>query len=86
MPDLEEEATGRYWNASDPSQQNEARHYAEYVALMQKIKKLDPFHAVFMMDGSSDGLTELTPPTNAWWTRWNTHGDVSSHDQYELQH
>ena len=79
---LEEEATGNYWNASDPTQQSEEKHFDAYVALTKEIKAIDPTYPVFMMDGSTDGATQLTPPTNAWWRRWNTYGDVSSHDQY----
>ena len=79
---LEEEPTGDYFNSTDPSQPQEHAKFSQYLELKARIKAIDPVHPVFVLDGSSDGETQLAVPTNSWWTRWNTHGDVTSHDQY----
>ncbi|MCT7977400.1 hypothetical protein [Laspinema olomoucense] len=70
---LDEEPTGSYWGS------NMNAKFAAFQKRMQEIKEVDQIHPVFILD-----VAWITPPATAWWIKWNTAGDVSSHDNYPL--
>ena len=45
--------------------------------LHQEVKAEDPKHPIFILD-----CPWITEPATPWWIKWNTYGDVSSHDNY----
>jgi len=53
------------------------RYTAEYA----RVKAIDPLHPVFVLD-----CPWITPPATAWWVKWNTYGDVTSHDNYPFDY
>jgi hypothetical protein len=85
---LEEEPTGRYWTVGEPedNQTKMVNAFNAYKAQYAAIKKIDPVHPVFILDCpwfSSDGKGNDPLP---WWTKWNSYGDVSSHDNYPFDY
>lgn len=70
---LDEEPTSAY-----PMHQL-AEKFENFQNEMKAIKTLDPIHPVFALDASW-----ITFPMKDWWVKWNTAGDVSSHDNYVL--
>eukprot|EP01043_Picozoa_sp_COSAG02_P024489 COSAG02_NODE_1339_length_13187_cov_610.871027_8_plen_247_part_00 len=69
---LREEPTGEYWA------KNMSSHFAAYHAEYAKIRAEDPKHPIFILD-----CPWITAPATEWWVKWNTAGDVSSHDNCE---
>jgi hypothetical protein len=72
---LDEEPTGSYWGNKKPM----ADFFADFVHRRDDIRKLDPRHPVFALD-----VPWITPPGLEWWSKWNTAGDVSAHDNYPI--
>ncbi|MCE5323639.1 hypothetical protein LLG46_10035 [bacterium] len=70
---LDEEATGLYWGKDMESAFN------KFLARRDAIKAIDPNHPVFALDACW-----ITPPATDWWIKWNSSGDVTSHDNYPL--
>ncbi|MCT7983624.1 hypothetical protein NG796_09970 [Laspinema sp. A4] len=70
---LREEPTGVYWGRNMETQ------FSEFQKRIQEIKKIDNIHPVFIIDTST-----ITPPQRTWWLRWNSAGDISSHDNYRI--
>jgi len=58
---------------------NDEGRYADYIAKYEALKKIDPERAAFLLDSSW-----ITPPATGWWKKWNTTGDITSHDNYHL--
>ena len=70
---LDEEPTGAYWD------KDMAGKFAAFVKRRDEIRATDPKRAVFALD-----VPWITPPATEWWTKWNTAGDVSAHDNYPI--
>ncbi|MEN6358356.1 MAG: hypothetical protein ABFD83_14885 [Armatimonadota bacterium] len=70
---LDEEATGFYWGP------NMEAAFKKFLARRDAIKAIDPNHPVFALDACW-----ITPPATDWWVKWNSSGDVTSHDNYPL--
>ena len=68
---LEEEPTGSYWG---PGMQAK---FDAYRSMYAQIKAVDPTHPVFILD-----CPWIQAPATQWWEKWNSYGDVSSHDNY----
>ena len=71
---LDEEPTGHYWGS------NMNAKFDAFQKRMQEIKAIDKIHPVFIVDTSW-----IKFPVTAWWIKWNTAGDVSSHVNYALK-
>ena len=71
---LDEEPTGHYWGS------NMNAKFDAFQKRMQEIKEIDKIHPVFIVDTSW-----IKFPVTAWWIKWNTAGDISSHDNYALK-
>jgi hypothetical protein len=68
---LREEPTGEFWA------KNMSGEFSDYKAEYAKVKAEDPKHPIFILD-----CPWITEPATPWWIKWNTYGDVSSHDNY----
>ena len=77
---LEEEPTGHYWQR-EVKGKNMSQHFEAYKAQYAAIKRLDPEHPIFVLD-----VGWITEPATEWWTKWNSYGDVSAHDNYALDY
>lgn len=53
--------------------------YRDFLAYKQRLNEVAPGRAVFIND-----VPWVTAPATAWWTKWNTAGDVSCHDNYPI--
>ena len=70
---LDEEPIGQYWS------NDMAGHYEKFLARRDAIKKIDPVHPVFPLD-----TAWIIAPATDWFLKWNTAGDVTSHDNYPV--
>jgi hypothetical protein len=70
-----DEPTGQFWGKD-----MEAK-YAEFVAYKRRTNEIAPDLCVFVND-----VPWISPPATEWWTRWNTAGDISCHDNYPVKH
>ena len=70
---LDEEPTGCYWGAKMEEK------FRAFERRRDAIKRLDPDHPVFILD-----CPWMTPPATSWWVRWNSAGDITSHDNYPM--
>jgi len=55
--------------------------YDAFLAYKRKANEIAPDLCVFIND-----VPWIAPPATEWWTRWNTAGDVSCHDNYPVKH
>lgn len=55
------------------------QRFATFVARRNQIRALDPIHPVFPLD-----VPLIVGNARPWWIKWNTAGDVSSHDNYPI--
>ena len=53
--------------------------WSKYTAKFAAIKAVDPHHPIFVLDCPWIS-------NQPWWDRWNSYGDVSSHDNYALDY
>jgi hypothetical protein len=72
---LREEPTGSYWEKNMSSQ------FEVYKEEFAKVRAEDPEHPIFILD-----CPWITAPATSWWVKWNTYGDVSSHDNYPFDY
>jgi hypothetical protein len=70
-----DEPTGNFWGKD---MEGQFKAFQEYKA---KINRSAPHLLVFVND-----VPWITPPATEWWTKWNTAGDVSCHDNYPIKH
>jgi hypothetical protein len=70
-----DEPTGNFWGKD---MEGQFKAFQEYKT---KINRLAPNLPVFVND-----VPWITPPATEWWTKWNTAGDVSCHDNYPIKH
>ena len=70
-----DEPTGSLWGKD---MEGQFRAFLEYKA---KANRLAPNLRVFIND-----VPWIDPPATEWWTKWNTAGDVSCHDNYPIKH
>ncbi|MHB0959328.1 MAG: hypothetical protein ACYC0X_23345 [Pirellulaceae bacterium] len=70
-----DEPTGNLWGKD---MEGPFRAFLEYKA---KANRLAPNMRVFIND-----VPWIDPPATEWWTKWNTAGDVSCHDNYPIKH
>jgi hypothetical protein len=66
------EPTGALWG------QNMSGKFKLYQQEYRALKKADPLHPIFILD-----CAWLSAP-DGWWTKWNTAGDITCHDNYPL--
>ena len=80
---LYEEPTGAEWDLKQsPSNQTKMQlAFDSYMNQTKAIKAIDPVHPVFILD-----CAWFQPPATEWWTKWNSFGDVSSHDNYPFDY
>jgi hypothetical protein len=70
-----DEPTGNFWGKDMEAQ---FRAFEEYKA---QANRLAPDLRVFIND-----VPWIDLPATEWWTKWNTAGDVSCHDNYPIKH
>ena len=70
-----DEPTGQLWGKD-----MEAK-FAEFSAYKRRANEIAPDLCVFVND-----VPWIAAPVTEWWTRWNTAGDVSCHDNYPVKH
>ena len=70
-----DEPTGSFWGKD---MEGQFRAFLEYKA---KANRSAPNLRVFIND-----VPWIDPPATEWWTKWNTAGDVSCHDNYPIKH
>ena len=70
-----DEPTGSLWGKD---MEGQFRAFLEYKA---KANRTAPNLRVFVND-----VPWIDPPATEWWTKWNTAGDVSCHDNYPIKH
>lgn len=70
-----DEPTGNFWGKD---MEGQYKAFQEYKA---KVNRLAPHLLAFVND-----VPWITPPATEWWTKWNTAGDVSCHDNYPIKH
>jgi hypothetical protein len=70
-----DEPTGQFWGKDMQGK------YDEFLAYKRRANEIAPDLCVFVND-----VPWITPPATEWWTRWNTAGDVSCHDNYPVKH
>lgn len=58
---------------------NDEKRYTDYVNKYKKFKEIDTERCAFLLDSCW-----ITPPATEWWKKWNTTGDITSHDNYHL--
>lgn len=68
-----DEPTGSFWGKDMQGK------FDEFLAYKKRINKTAPGRAVFIND-----VPWIMPPATAWWTKWNTAGDVACHDNYPI--
>ena len=68
-----DEPTSSFWG------KNMEGKYQEFLDYKAIINKVAPGRAVFISD-----VPWITAPATQWWVKWNTAGDVSSHDNYPI--
>jgi hypothetical protein len=73
---LDEEPIGQHWTVKGKPME---KFYDEFLQRRDAIHRLDPTHPVFALDAAW-----IVPPATEWWTKWNSAGDVSCHDNYPL--
>jgi hypothetical protein len=73
---LDEEPIGQHWHVEGKPME---KFYEEFLHRRDAIHKLDATHPVFALD-----TAWIIPPATEWWTKWNSAGDVSAHDNYPL--
>jgi hypothetical protein len=70
-----DEPTGNFWGKD-----MEGRFKA-FLDYKSKANRIAPNLRVFIND-----VPWIDPPATPWWTKWNTAGDVSCHDNYPVKH
>jgi hypothetical protein len=70
-----DEPTGNLWGKDMEGQ------FKAFLGYKNKANRLAPNMRVFVND-----VPWITPPATEWWTKWNTAGDVSCHDNYPVKH
>ncbi len=70
-----DEPTGSLWGKDMEGK------FQEFLAYKKMANAVAPDLCVFIND-----VPWITPPATEWWTRWNTAGDVSCHDNYPVMH
>lgn len=68
-----DEPTASFWG------KNMEGKYQEFLDYKARINKAAPGRVVFTSD-----VPWITAPATQWWVKWNTAGDVSSHDNYPI--
>ena len=69
-----DEPTGSLWGKDMQGR------FDEFLAYKKRIAQVAPDLPVFVND-----VPWITPPATEWWTRWNTAGGVSCHDNYPVR-
>lgn len=70
-----DEPTGNLWGKDMEGS------FREFLAYKAKANRVAPNLRVFIND-----VPWIDPPATEWWTKWNTAGDVSCHDNYPIKH
>lgn len=71
---VREEPTGSLWGK--PAMQTS---YDAFLAYKEKANAVAPALRVFALD-----VAWIMEPATSWWTKWNTAGDVTAHDNYPI--
>jgi hypothetical protein len=79
---LDEEPTGQTYLDTERSGNRRlmTERYAAFIARKAAIEAVDPRHPIFALDNA-----DIPPGHEGWWDRWNSSGDVTSHDNYPLR-
>lgn len=70
---LDEEPSGNFQGKDSEA------HLVAFVRRREQIRAIDPNHPVFPLD-----IPALVGPAGELWAKWNSAGDVSSHDNYPI--
>ncbi len=70
-----DEPTGNFWGKDMEGP------YQAFLQYKANANRLAPNMRVFIND-----VPWIDPPATEWWTKWNTAGDVSCHDNYPIKH